>query len=339
MKGKLTVGPGSLMCLFCLGVGGFGKSGRDARLKRLGAMIGRDPERPVEVACRVSGLYSFQNPPAGDEDGPGGILFRRRRELEIIQRLRVVPGTTMPARFLLEKVIGSVDSSRSVCAGLEGGPQGWSGCPLSDRGFYEEARRRGLSVLVPPRPGSERLAYKEASVAEMMKAGRLRIRPHHLVCMACFVAGRENPAPLEEDNLQEAVEIIRANPRIPVELVEGPCMICPPCHSYRPRGNACTGSFSMDLRDEKKDLDVLFATGLEYGSVRPAVEMYRLVFEALDSARSICGFRDGLPHTEEWRPCPTAESDSFARSRRAGLGVPGLSRAGRKKAGSEAAEE
>ena len=88
--------------------------------------------------------------------------------------------------------------------------------------------------------------------------------------MSCFHGGQEQLAPIAEDNLFEAIDAIQQRPEIPVTLIAGVCMICPPCGKYDPVNKLCVGGRSMALRDQKKDLDVLQKLGLKYGDTLPA---------------------------------------------------------------------
>jgi hypothetical protein len=128
----------------------------------------------------------------------------------------------------------------------------------------------------------------------MVRAERLQIRPHHLMCMSCFCGGRAELAPIEEDNLYEAIEIMQRDPQIPVELVRGPCMICPPCHGYDPASGLCTADVGIALRDELKDLDVLQLLGLEYGEVLPAQALMARLYEQILSTQMVCRHGDGI---------------------------------------------
>jgi len=260
-------------------------------------------------------VFAYQNPP-GRRPADEGPEHAARRDLTVLQRLGLVPGDTRPAIELFRRVLESIASVREICA---------PGCPHATAGHYEKIRAAGVSAIVPPRSDAEMARAKEESVRAMRAAEGLSIRPHHLMCMACFHGGRETPAPIAEDNLFEAVDIIHRRPDIPVTLVKGCCMICPPCPSYEPATARCIGDVGMSLRDEKKDLDVLASIGLAYGDTLPARELYRLLFERIDSTRQVCGHGDGVLRGREWRVCGGAEGDPrYVRARERALGIPGL---------------
>jgi hypothetical protein len=140
--------------------------------------------------------------------------------------------------------------------------------------------------------------------------------------MSCFFGGRQKLAPIKEDNLFEAVDVIQRNPDIPVTLVAGCCMICPPCSHYEPKSNLCLGGRSMALRDQKKDLDVLQKLGLKYGDALPARKLYQLLYEKVPSTRDVCGYGDGEVRGHEWSICGGPEgSQAYAKARAANLGI------------------
>lgn len=297
------VRPSDLLCVFCsVAAGGERAIARSPaharRLERLLARLRREPTMlALDLRCARQSA-------------------EKRRDLHALQRMGLVPGDTRPALDLLRRILESVPDVQDLCA---------PSCPHAARGWYAAARAKGPASVVPGRSAAEMARAKEESVRLMRAADRLRIRPHHLMCMACFHGGRETLAPIAEDNLFEAVDIVQRNPDLPVTLVEGCCMICPPCASYEPRTNRCTGDIGMSLRDELKDLDVLALTGLSYGDTVPARELYRRLFDRIASTRQVCGYRDGVQRSREWRVCGGPDGDArYVRARQAGLGIPGL---------------
>ena len=142
--------------------------------------------------------------------------------------------------------------------------------------------------------------------------------------MACFHGGRTKLGPIAEDNLFEAIDVMQKSPRIPVRLVQGCCMICPPCSAYEPATNNCVAPSGMSLRDQKKDLDLLRLLNLKYGDVLPADELYRRVFAAVRSTREICGHGDGVMRGFEWTICGGPRGNpGYVKARAAALGLPG----------------
>ena len=129
-------------------------------------------------------------------------------------------------------------------------------------------------------------------------------------------------SPIEEDNLFEAIDSIQKNPDVPVKLVPGPCMICPPCSKYDPASDLCVGGNAGGIRDQKKDLDVLQRLGLSYGDTFPARELYTRIFAAIPSTRDICGYGDGIHRAREWHVCGGPEgAEAYRKARASGMGI------------------
>ena len=320
---RLHVRPYELLCLICRrGRADTPVPAAADRLAELAAAIRRDPGQPVTVRANADGVYRYQNPGRAN-DTPEGALFNEWRDQQILHRLGLVPGATRPARELLDRVLKEIASARDVCGGAADAPVAWRGCPRAASGAYEQGRALGLAVHVPPRPAAELAVAKQESAAAVLAARPLRLRPHHLMCMACFHGGRTDPAPIADDNLAEALAVIAGDPEYPVELVRGCCQICPPCPSYDPASNVCTSASGMSLRDQKKDLDLLRLLGLQYGDVRPARELYTRIFAAVDSTQRICGHGDGIKRAREWFGCGATGNDGYTKARACNLHMKG----------------
>lgn len=325
---SVEVRPYQLMCLVC-------RRGRSAnepyyfesRLDKLLAALRAMPNRPLMLRCNVSTVYAYQNPGRAD-DTPEGALFNDKRDLDIVQALGLVPGATRPALELINRLYREITTGRGICGYATGTAPEWRGCRYAASGNYERGHALGVAALLPPRSEKEKAAAKLASLAEMRRSARLLIRPHHLLCMTCFHKGKTSLSPIVEDNLAEAIEIVQRNPDIPITLIEGPCMICPPCKQYDPKRNLCVGAIGMGLRDQKKDLDLLQRLGLSYGATLPARELFRLVYARIHSTRQICGYDDGKVRALDWTICGGPEgSPNYIAGRAAGLGIRGLTSA------------
>ena len=196
---------------------------------------------------------------------------------------------------------------------------------MANTGNYERGHAMGIEALIPGRLTGAKARAKTASVSELSAGKCLRIRPHHLMCMTCFHAGKKHIAPIEQDNLYEAIAVIRRTPDIPVTLVSGPCMICPPCPNYHETSGLCVSGRGMALRDQKKDLDVLQLLGMTYGDTMTARDVLRRLYAAVRSTRQICGYGDGKARAPEWRICGGPDGNpSYVRGRECGMNVPGV---------------
>lgn len=323
----LVVRPYQLMCLFCrLGR----KDPRDAyfheaRLDAIQTAVERDPVVPLSLRCNTDTVYRFQNP-GRQFDTPEGAGYNDLRDLSVLRKLGAVPGETRPAVDFFDSIPSAIPSASGICGYPEAEAPGWPACRFAASGNYERGLARGADAFIRRQTPDERRSAKQASCAVCYGAARLRIRPHHLLCMTCFHGGRgpDALAPIEEDNLFECIDIVRKNPEIAIELIAGPCMICPPCRAYHPASGLCIGGRGMGLRDEKKDLDTLRRLGLRYGDILPARELFRRLYEAVGSTTEVCGSGDGIVRSPEWDGCGRQGHDGYTRGRAAGLGIPGL---------------
>jgi hypothetical protein len=325
----LAVRPYQLMCIICrIGAGCTDDLG-NPRLNTILKAVRQDPKVPLTLRCNVDTVYRYQNP-GHAEDTSEGELYNAKRDLDIIQKLGLVPGDTRPAIDMLERLLAKIPQARGICGYPTQTSDTWRGCAQARSGNYEKGRERGIKALIPPRDPKEKAEYKRTTAAVIYQAKVLQIRPHHLLCMSCFHGGRDKLAPIAEDNLFEAIDVIQKHPDIPVTLIPGVCMICPPCGKYDPINKLCLGGHSMALRDQKKDLDVLQKLGLKYGDTLPARKLYQLLFERIPSTRDICGYGDGEVRGPEWSICGSAvKDDAYQKARAARLGIPSNSPPGR----------
>ena len=318
----LEVRPYHLMCTVCrLGLDGSDPYFFEERLDEILGVVREDPNCPITLRCNVDTVYSYQNP-GGEYDTPEGDLFNHKRDLDMVQKMGLVPGDTRPALEMFHRLFRDIPTCQGICGYDEVTAHIWRGCRLAHSGNYERGHALGVEAVIPPREEEEKARAKRASCEAMYKADTLLIRPHHLMCMTCFHDGREALEPILEDNLFEAIDIIQKNPDVPIKFVAGPCMICPPCSKYQAETNWCIGDLGIGLRDQKKDLDVLQLLGLQYGDVLPARELLQRLYEKVHSTRQVCGYNDGIVRAPEWHICRgPGGSPAYAKGRAAGLGV------------------
>jgi len=317
----LPLRPYQLMCIVCRIGGGCSDDLGDPRLTAILAAVRQDPKLPLTLRCNVDTVYRYQNP-GHAEDTAEGELFNAKRDLDILQKLGLVPGDTRPAVDMFARLLEKVPQALGICGYETATSDTWRGCPQAAGGNYEKGHALGIKALIPPRDAEEMAEYKKKSAAAVYEAQTLRIRPHHLLCMSCFHGGKDKLAPIAADNLFEAIDVIQKNPTIPVTLIAGVCMICPPCANYDPVNRLCLGGRSMALRDQKKDLDVLQRLGLKYGDTLSAKELYQRLFERIPSTRDICAYGDGEARSPEWSICGSAKDDTpYQKARAARLGI------------------
>lgn len=325
---SFCVRPYQLIHIICKLGAGMDDDLGDERLTEILRLARKNPILPLTLRCNVSSIFRYQNPGRA-EDTPEGPLFNDRRGLHILHKLGMVPGDTRPAIMLFKHILNSIETGEGICDGGRSDSDVWREQSDVTAEDYAKGRALGLDAIIPPRSDEEMARVKIESAKVTIEADHLYLRPHHAMCMSCFYGRRLNAgeplAPIAPDNLYEAIVAIHRNPEIPVTLVQGPCMICPPCHGYDPDTNLCIAPVSMGLRDEKKDLDVLFRLNLEYGDTLPAREYFRRLYDEIHSTTEICGNGDGVARLPEWSVCGGPAGDpGYVRARKERLAIPGL---------------
>ena len=244
------------------------------------------------------------------------VVLNRKRDLDVLQKLGLVPGSVRRARYLYELLFARIETPNNICAF---DTEGWEGCALAHSGAYESVRAKGCQTVVYRRSDDEMRSYRKRNVERIENADRLHVRPHHLMCLACWYAGGENRSPRPNDTLCEIWERIQRDPGVPIVLVEGCCDACDCCDGFHPETGRCVHSGGL-IRDYKKDLDCFQKLGLMPGAVVRAKELSDLLFERIPSTRDICGYGDGIVTSEEWRICGAPEGDpGYEKTRRTGL--------------------
>ncbi|MDD5596783.1 MAG: hypothetical protein PHV82_02495 [Victivallaceae bacterium] len=314
----IEVRPYQLMCLICR----TGRRNREKyyfedRLDSLTVKIRENINRPLLLACNCISAYAWQNP-GREYDTPEGQEFNDRRDLAVLRDLNMVPGTAQPASDIIRKIFKHIKTCDDICALGKYCTDKWQECKFAEFGNYERGIAAGEKKIIPPcRPAAELASCKQMSAAQLYQKRQLQVRPHHLACIACIVKGRKpcEMEPLDADNACEIADIIQKNPDIPVELVSGPCMVCPPCAGYSPEHNICNAGIGMGLRDEKKDLDALMLLGMKFGDILPGGKLYEKLFTVLDSTKNLCGRGHSAAKVDEWVSCGSDGNDAYLRSR------------------------
>ena len=297
----LAVRPYQLMCLFCaLGEGDPGCRGE--RVRELFAAVRADPETPLALRCRSDDVFAYQSPGTGD-DTPEGADYNQKRDLEILARLDLVPGSVLPARMALKRLLKAIPNASGICGYAAVTSEAWRGCAHAGSGAYERGREKGLDALIPPRSVEERARVKAATLKTMADAPAIMIRPHILLCAVAQFGNGVRP-PFPEDNLPEMIAHILAHPDTPITLVRGADrMMCGPCPSRVARLNGCVvGNLaSGGLYNELKDLNVLQALGLSYGDTLAASALYLRLFERIPQVDGVCALDRAIPAESFWR--------------------------------------
>lgn len=273
----LTLRPYQLLCVFCT-LGEDPTGGKAGKLKPIIDQIRRNPNTAITLRCNMREVFGFQSS-GPDEDTPEGSDFNKKRDLDILYQLQLPPGVTLPARILVNHLLGAVSTVREICGGEGAGSEAWKGCPKADKGYYEKGRAiqlslceqscgmgyprayakekasgRGTVVLVPPRSVEELAKAKKESLAAMYRAAKtgIPVKPHILLCAVCQYGGGVRPPCPDDlytvdskasypcDNLPELVELILKDPEARITLTEGvPWTVCGPCPGRDAQAEAC----------------------------------------------------------------------------------------------------
>lgn len=295
------VRPYQLACLFCR-AGAESLHPIQERVAELADAIRSTPDLPLRLCCNLGDVFAYQNCGTA-EDTPEGPDFNRKRDADLLQWLDLAPGTVLPARMLLKRLLFRLPSVAGVCGYERVTGPAWEGCPKAFSGDYERGRECGIEAVIPCRTDAERAAEKERSMQALGTAGPIPVRPHLLLCAICQYGGGTRP-PYHEDNLPELLaDAMDPACGLQVELVTGATWaVCASCPQFTDAGCCVTGRVSgAALYNEAKDLNVLQAMGLTYGAVLGAREVLRLVLERIPTTDGVCALnRIPLPEHSVW---------------------------------------
>jgi len=277
----LHLRPYRLLCAICA-LGEEDASAIDAATAEVLACLRAQPDQPVTLRCNAGDLFSYQDPGTGD-DTPGAAEFNRFRDLEILHKLDLFPGCTLPARNLVHRVLAQIEKIDDIC-----GDPACPGCPKASSGCYERGREKGAEALFPPRVPEEMQREKQVSLAAMHEAEAIRVRPHILLCGVCQYGQGIRP-PYPEDNLPELFALMLREPDRRITLAPGSdWMMCAPCPYRTGEGNCVIHQGICGLANQLRDLRTLRKLGLAFGDTLPARELFRLLFERIPGTLAIC---------------------------------------------------
>jgi hypothetical protein len=306
-------------------LGGDAASRRKPTIRELIRAVRKEPDRPLTLVCNVGEIYGYQDPGLA-EDTPEGPEFNLRRDLEILHKINLFPGATLPARIIFNRIWDWVETLEGICAFSRKTARAWSGWPKARLAAYRRGRRRGVTALIPPRSVRAMTAAKRQSLAAMARAEAIDVRPHILLCSICQYGGGLRP-PFAEDNLPELVQLILEKPETRLRLApHADWMMCAPCPYRRDALNACVNNKgSGGLPNQMRDLRVLQKLGWTFGSVLPARDIYRRVLTRIPGTLEICRLEPARPSVW-WTGCGSATVDNrnYVRGRKQWMKLWGL---------------
>jgi len=306
----MTLRPFRLMCAVCA-LGAADGCSADPHSREILAAIREHPDQPVTLHCNAGDVYVYQEPGTAD-DTPEGVEFNRLRDLEILHKLNLFPGATLPARILIYRLLAQIADVTDLCGYDAVTGAAWAGCPRAGSGAYPRGHALGIDAIIPPRPAPELCAEKANSLAAMAQASATRVRPHMLLCAVCQYGSGVRP-PYPEDNLPELIASMLQAPETPIMLAPGAeWMMCAPCPYCAPELPACVNNRgSGGLPNQLRDLRVLRQLGMQYGDVLPARDLFLRIFTRISGTLAICRLDHAYPSVW-YTGCGAATADSEA---------------------------
>lgn len=279
--------------------------------------IKKDPATTIRLESNVDEIPHFTALGPVDHAAPDTEdVLNRKRDLDVFQRLGLVPGDTRRARYLYELLFSRIETPDNICAY---NTTGWEGCALARSGAYERVHTQGWKAVVYNRSDKEREEFRQRNVKLITNSDGLFVRPHHLMCMSCWYVSGKEQTPRPNDSIFEIWQRIRKEPDIKITLVEGTCMACDCCDGFHPPTGRCVHGCGL-IRDYKKDLDCFQKLGLMPGSSLKARELFNLLFERIPSTRDICAYGDGIFRADEWLICSSPDGNpGYAKTRETGI--------------------
>lgn len=312
----LRVRPYQLLCVVC----SLAENAPAACVEQAGDIlvcVRKTPDIPITLLCNAGEVFAYQDP-GTDGDTPEGVEFNMKRDLEILYRLNLMPGCTLPARIIFNRLFDTIEDTIEICCFQTATSPAWRGCLRAHCDAYVKGRARGIGAIIPSRDGGEMIVQKRESMAAVCKPGPKNVRPHILLCAVCQYGGGTRP-PYPEDNLPELIELILKEPDTPITVVpHADWMMCAPCPNREPGLNACVANKgSGGLPNQMRDLRVLQKIGLTFGSTMKARDLFRLLFERIPGTFEMCHIKHAKPSVW-WTGCGSAVADSenFAKGKK-----------------------
>lgn len=317
MHPRLDLGPGQLLGLVCTLGGARCPLIGEQEAHQVLALLREDPTVAIRLTTTLDELPHYTLLTPEDQAAWQASALDRKRDLDVLQRLGLMPGDTRRARWLFELLFQRIPTPAGLCAH---DTPGWEGCPLATSGAFETVHARGPHAIIFRRPQDLKDEARRLSAERIASDPVLHMRAHHLMCLACWYDGGDGPlSQRPEDTIWELWQRLRRDREVLIRLVEGCCEVCFCCDGYHPATTRCVHGGGL-IRDYKKDLDVLQKLGLQPGATLPAREFLDLLFARIASTTEICGYGDGVVRSDEWYVCGGPEGcPGYVRTRETGL--------------------
>jgi hypothetical protein len=313
----VTLRPYQLLCAVCsLGEAGFTPG--NEKVKRILQEVKKSPDLPITLKCNMREVFTFQTS-GTEEDTLEDADFNKRRDLDVLFRMNLPPGTTLSARILFNRLLERIVTVAGICDYSAITSDAWKGCLKAKSGCYEKGWKKGIEAIIPSRAKADMIADKKASLEEMARTRTtgIAVKPHLLLCSVCQYGGGARP-PFPEDNLPEMLQMALKEPDTLITMTEGaPWSMCGPCPNRVPGVNACVNvQGSGGLTNQLRDLRTLQLLGLTFGSTMNGKELYKRLLERIPSTVAVC--RLEIPTPSVWTdPCGARaeNSDGYKKGR------------------------
>ena len=306
-KSGITLRPYQLICAVC--------SLADKNSEKYDWLLNavkQNPDLPLTLQCEAGEIFKYQDPGKSDSNS-ASTEYKLKRDLEILYKLNLFPGATLPARIVFNHLFDRIEDTIEICGNGKSNESNhpiWNSCPQAASGNYRKVKESGIEAIIPFKSEQKMKADKQKSLEAMYNSESVEVRPHILLCSVCQYGNGIRP-PFNEDNLPELIALIIKKPKTRISLVShAGWMMCAPCPYRVDACNGCVNNMgSGGLPNQLRDLRVLKKLGLSYGMTINAIELYSLMFKRISGTLEICGIEHSRPSVW-WTGCGSATTNS-----------------------------
>ena len=91
------------------------------------AAVEANPDVPITLRCNAGSIFGYQDPGA-EEDTPEGADYNMKRDLDVLQKIDLAPGSTLPARVLFKRLWERIPTVEGICGYDTVTSDAWRGC-------------------------------------------------------------------------------------------------------------------------------------------------------------------------------------------------------------------